>query len=44
MDESLKSELIREIHEFIDRRWPRSESDGGSAITTREAPARLGGC
>jgi uncharacterized tellurite resistance protein B-like protein len=35
MDESLKSELIREIHEFIDRRWPRSESDGGSAITTR---------
>ena len=35
MDESLKSELIREIHEFIDRRWPRSEADGGSAITTR---------
>jgi len=35
VDESLKSELIREIHEFIDRRWPRSEADGGSAITTR---------
>ena len=35
MDDRLKSELIREIHEFIDRRWPRSEADGASAITSR---------
>ena len=35
MDDSLKSELIREIHEFIDRRWPRSEADGAPAITSR---------
>ena len=34
MDDRLKSELIREIHEFLDRRWPRSE-DGAPAITSR---------
>ena len=35
MDDRLKSELIREIEDFIDRRWPRAESDGAPAITSR---------
>jgi uncharacterized tellurite resistance protein B-like protein len=35
MDDRLKGELIREIQEFIDRRWPRSEADGAAAITSR---------
>src|SRR4029450_8283981 len=35
MDDRLKSELIREIQDFIDRRWPRAESDGAPAITSR---------
>jgi uncharacterized tellurite resistance protein B-like protein len=35
MDERLKAELIREIQEFIDRRWPRSASDGAATITAR---------
>jgi uncharacterized tellurite resistance protein B-like protein len=35
LDDRLKSELIREIEDFIDRRWPRAESDGAPAITSR---------
>jgi len=35
LDDQFKSELLREIHEFLDRRWPRSEADGAPAITSR---------
>ena len=35
MDAHLKDELIREIQEFIDRKWPREVSDGASTITAR---------
>jgi uncharacterized tellurite resistance protein B-like protein len=35
VDDRLKSELIRELQDFIDRRWPRAESDGAPAITSR---------
>lgn len=35
MDDRLKAELLREIQEFVDRQWPRAESDGGAPITSR---------
>ena len=35
LDDRLKSELIREIQDFIDRQWPRAVADGAAPITSR---------
>ena len=35
MDEHLKAELVREIQDFIDRRWPRAVGEGAATITQR---------
>jgi len=34
MDESLRAELVREIRDFLDRRWPKAEGDD-AVITDR---------
>jgi len=35
MDESLRAELVREIQDFLDQRWPRALGDGAATITAR---------
>jgi len=35
VDERLKAELVREIQEFIDRRWPKAASDDAATIGER---------
>jgi uncharacterized tellurite resistance protein B-like protein len=35
MDDRLKAELIQEIQEFIDRRWPRAVSEAAATIDER---------
>jgi len=35
MDESLRAEMVREIRDFLDERWPRAAEDGPALITER---------
>jgi uncharacterized tellurite resistance protein B-like protein len=35
MDERLRAELVREIRDFLDGRWPKAAVDGSGVITER---------
>jgi uncharacterized tellurite resistance protein B-like protein len=35
MDEILRAELVREIQDFLDQRWPQALEDGAATITAR---------
>lgn len=40
MDEKLRDELLRDIHDFLQSRWPLGSTEGGAAITDRQLQLR----